>query len=255
MKIETAQNYPPVTREKELQDLPWAISTALPLFVFLGPYILTALSPDVAFYQTWIESEQGLVENLTVLLALLGIAVAIVAARRSTQAQHRLLTAWLVLFAVGFLYVATEEASWGQHWFPWETPDWLASANRYGEANLHNTAYGIDRIPKSIVGLCIVLGGLAWPLYRRWRGIVWRDAKDWQRWLLPTNRTVLMATCFLFAWLVNRVQVWFELDHEGGDGFANQEHRELMMVAFLLIYTISIAQRLRIKGSALKQGA
>jgi hypothetical protein len=172
--------------------MPASLSVGLPLFVFLGPAILTLLIPDQEFVEIWIESERGLVENLTTVLAIIGVVVALVAVRRSAQLPNRLLTVWLVLFALGFLYIATEETSLGQHWIPWKTPDWLADVNRYGEANLHNVSTTIDRIPKTIVGLVVVLAGVGWPLYRRWRGIVLGGATDWRRWFLPTDGTLLL---------------------------------------------------------------
>jgi hypothetical protein len=227
------------------QDLPSSLSVGLPLFVFLGPAVLTLLSPDQEFVEFWIESELGLVENLTTLFALFGFVLALVAVRRSTRVRNRLLTAWLLLFAIGFLYIATEEASWGQHWISWKTPEWLAELNRQNEANLHNVSLAMDRIPKTIVGVLVVLGGVGWPLFRRWQGIAWRCRTDWRRWLLPTDGTFLLAVFFLCAWLVDRTLVWLELARSGGDGFSHQEHRELLMVTFLLLYTLSIARRLR----------
>ena len=233
------------------QDLPVSLSVGLPLFVFLGPAVLTMLSPDQEFVEIWIESELGLVENLTTLFALFGVVSALVAGRRSARVTNRLLTGWLVLFALGFLYIATEEASWGQHWFSWKTPEWLAEVNRYGEANLHNVSHAMDRIPKTIVGVLVVLGGVGWPLFRRWQGIAWRRTTDWRRWLLPTDGTFLLAVFFLFAWLVDRTLVWLDLDRPGGDGFSRQEHRELLMITFLFLYTLSIARRLRGERSSL----
>ena len=227
------------------QDSPIRYSIGLPLFVFLGPAVLTLLSPDQEFVEIWIESEQGLVENLTTLFAVFGLIVSLVAARRSTRLSNRLLTGWLILFALGFLYIATEEASWGQHWIAWQTPDWLAEVNRYGEANLHNTSYVLDRIPKTVVGVSVVLSGVGWPLYRRWQHIVLPDPMDWRRWLLPTDGTLLLAVLFLFTWLVDRTLVWLDLDRSGGDGFSHQEHRELIMVTFLFLYTLSINRRLQ----------
>jgi hypothetical protein len=225
--------------------MPASLSVGLPLFVFLGPAILTLLIPDQEFVEIWIESERGLVENLTTVLAIIGVVVALVAVRRSAQVPNRLLTVWLVLFALGFLYIATEETSLGQHWIPWKTPDWLADVNRYGEANLHNVSTTIDRIPKTIVGLVVVLAGVGWPLYRRWRGIVLGGATDWRRWFLPTDGTLLLAAFFLSAWLIDRTLVALDMERSGGDGFSHQEHRELLMVTFLFLYTVSITRRLR----------
>jgi hypothetical protein len=215
------------------------------LFVFLGPAVLTQLSPDQEFVEIWIESELGLVENLTVVFAIFGLTISLVAARRSARLSNRLLTGWLILFALGFLYIATEEASWGQHWIAWQTPDWLAQINRQGEANLHNVSDSLDKVPKSVVGVLLVLGGVGWPLFRRWQGIELPDTIDWRRWLLPTDGTSPLAVIFLFTWLVDRTLVWLDLARQGGDGFSHQEHRELLMVTFLFLYALSIERRLR----------
>ncbi len=41
--------------------------------------------------------------------------------------------------ALGSLYIAGEEMSWGQHFFHWNTPEYWAEVNRQQETNLHNT--------------------------------------------------------------------------------------------------------------------
>ena len=73
--------------------------------------------------------------------------------------------AWLAAFLLGFLHIAGEEVSWGQHWFGWATPDWLAHLNLYGETILHNLSYAMDRVANSILGIQIVVFGLLRPLW------------------------------------------------------------------------------------------
>lgn len=226
-------------------DLPFRYAVGLPLFVFLGPAILSLLIADKDLVAVWIESERGLVENLTMLLALAGAIIAVKGARRAAKLSSRLLTAWLCLFAFGFLYIATEEASWGQHWIAWPTPDWLMEINRYGEANLHNTYRFIDRVPKTIVGITVALAGVGWPLYRRWKQLDLGDKMNWRRWLLPTDATLLIGSFFVFAWIVDRVLIWNDLGRQLGDGFSHSEHRELMMITFLFLYVLCIEHRLR----------
>ncbi len=196
-------------------DLPVSLSVGLPLFVFLGPAVLTILIADQKFVEIWIESELGLVENLTTLFALFGVMVALVAARRSARATNRILTVWLALFALGFIYIAIEETSLGQHWIPWKTPEWFAVYNRYGEANLHNISYSIDRIPKAVVGIFVILGCVGWPILRRWQGIELRGTTDWRRWLLPADGTFFVAAGGLLLWLIDRTLVWLDLDRGG----------------------------------------
>jgi len=225
--------------------LPLNYSVGLPLFVFLGSAILTLLIPNKEFVAIWIESERGLVENLTALLALCGMVVSLIGARRAAKLSNRMLTAWLGLFALGFLYIATEEASWGQHWVAWQTPDWLKDVNRYGEANLHNTYRVVDRVPKTIMGSAVVLAGVGWPLYRRWKGVDLGDKMNWRRWLLPTDGTLLIGAFFVVAWILDRILVWLDMERPGGDGFSHSEHRELLIITFLFLYAFCIERRLR----------
>ena len=81
-------------------------------------------------------TERGLTENFTALMLL---GTSILTAASTTRWCHRnwLLTAPLG-FAVMFFLAAGEEASWGQHWLKFSTPDALAKVNSQGEMNLHN---------------------------------------------------------------------------------------------------------------------
>jgi hypothetical protein len=62
--------------------------------------------------------------------------------------------------ALSCLYIAGEEASWGQHFFHWNTPDYWAMINRQEETNLHNTYAIFEKTPRSILEVGIFVGGL-----------------------------------------------------------------------------------------------
>ncbi len=226
-------------------ELPGSLTIGLPLFLIFGLLILDLAMPGGRFRELWIDSERGLVENLTTLFALVGLCTALIGARRSSRAGLPWLTAWLALFAFGFFYMAVEEASWGQHWIGWETPEWLARHNLYGETNFHNFSYRIDRVPKSLVGACIVVMGLGWPLFRSRLEPGMPAALRPLHWILPTRTGMPMAAGIFVIWLLNRTLVVLDLDRGNSVGFAGQEHLELLMSCYLLLYTLTITRRLR----------
>jgi|GEM_PF-679591 len=66
--------------------------------------------------------------------------------------------------AISCLYIAGEEMSWGQHFFHWNTPEYWAAINRQDETNLHNAYLILEGLPRSILQVCIAIGGLGVPL-------------------------------------------------------------------------------------------
>jgi hypothetical protein len=72
---------------------------------------------------------------------------------------------WTVslIAALSCLYIAGEEASWGQHFFHWNTPEYWAVINNQGETNLHNAYLITEGLPRSILGICVAIGGLGVP--------------------------------------------------------------------------------------------
>jgi len=73
---------------------------------------------------------------------------------------------WTValLAALACVYFAGEEMSWGQHFFHWSTPDYWTTVNRQAETNLHNTYDVFEKTPRSLLELCIIIGGLLIPI-------------------------------------------------------------------------------------------
>ena len=131
----------------------------------------------------------------------------------------------------------------------WETPAWLAERNRYGEANLHNFSYSADRIPKSIVGACIVIGGIGWPLFRSRLEPRLPDGLRWATWILPLRAAMPMAVGFFVMWLINRSFIWLDFNQRSGDGFGGQEHMELLMSTYLFLYILALAHCLKTRRS------
>lgn len=84
-----------------------------------------------------VAGREMLVENLGAVAFLATSVIYFAMARKARGAPRprRLLLAGLGLF---FLLAGGEEASWGQHWLGFETPDELKELNAQQETNLHN---------------------------------------------------------------------------------------------------------------------
>ena len=74
------------------------------------------------------------------------------------------LFAWVALAALACLYIAGEEASWGQHQLGWVTPAGWNALNDQGETNLHNISSWFDQKPRLLLEVGVVVGGIVIPL-------------------------------------------------------------------------------------------
>lgn len=205
-----------------------------------------ALSPWPGAVRLIIGSEAGLVEVLTVLAALLGSATAGAVAGRVASAGMRWTALWFALFALGLFVLAGEEASWGQHWLRFGTPEGWAQRNLQGETNLHNASLATERIPKTLFSLGVLLTGVIWPLVYRKTGRL-HPRLPGAAFIWPDPRLATAAAIALALRVVERVWVWLDLE----DGVlrpwyvAHKESIELFMTLFILMHLLHVRERLR----------
>ena len=204
-----------------------------------------ALSPWPSAVHAVVASEAGVVEVLTFLLALLGAAAAGRVAWRCAADRRLGLAVWFGLFAAGLIVLAGEEASWGQHWLRFATPEDWAQANLQGETNFHNASLATERIPKTLLSIAVLLTGVLWPLFYRRTGrlhpplpgadVIW-----------PDPRLATAAVIALALRLCERVWVW--LDFEDGVlrpwYVAHKESIELFMIVFVLTHLLHVHARI-----------
>ena len=184
--------------------------------------------------------ELGIVENLTVLLLVLALLVTIAVLIRFGKSLHLRVKIFLLLYCLGCIYFAGEEASWGQHWFGWESSEYFMQANDQQETNFHNTSIWLDRVPKSIVSLLVFLGGIVAPLWFAYRGIEINAQKPgwwlWPTWIcLPSAVIATIAT-----WpskIENAAGMKFYFDQA-------QETKEAFFACFILLFILSLSIRL-----------
>jgi len=135
----------------------------VPLFVAVAAPVIYAIDRD--FYNEAINQEGwGLLELAHVVIPLIAFVLAIAILRDPLVRRSVFLRLWIGLAALGSLYIAGEEASWGQHLIGWDTPEGWQAVNDQNETNLHNISSWLDQKPRLLMQLGIIVGGIVLPL-------------------------------------------------------------------------------------------
>ncbi len=234
----SSNDMPSGSRNHELHLFWWLY---FPLLFFCFRYAVFIFTDTRSGMESWVRGELGLVENLTVVFSAAAMILTLSVILRLGRSLPPLLNLFLVVYALGCLYFAGEEASWGQHWFGWETTgEYFLERNDQLETNLHNTSIWLDRIPKAIVSLGIFIGGIIVPLSFRFRGKT-VDYKSRFWWLWPTwicLPTAIFATTVTWPGKIERytdLSFYFELSNE---------MKEFYIGYFFLLFIASLAVRL-----------
>jgi hypothetical protein len=147
-----------------------------------------------------------------------------------------LLKIWIGLGALGCLYIAGEEISWGQWFFHWSTPEVWQAVNDQGETNLHNISSWFDQKPRLLLEIGVVTGGLVLPwLLRRRPALV----PSWLQVLTPPPRLGVIAALYVFVRLADWLSVY------AGHGLyeRSSEIFECAMFYFVLLYILYVRDR------------
>ncbi len=231
---------------KTLRDLPiwwWAGIPAAMLLLTLYAYFFSAELMTLLIRRDDHPDGGGISENGILVVLIPGILAGI-----AILWHHRgLLPSWMVSWLLGAVlacvYFAGEEASWGQHYFHWMTPEIIHGLNDQHETNLHNTSTWFDQKPRALVEFGMVFGSLLVPLIRRFRpSALWAD-RDWSRWFWPTKVGIPAVAAFLFTLVVGLVAKKtgrIDLRQLGSN-----ELREFYIAIFLSTYLLSLWYRLR----------
>lgn len=185
----------------------------------------------------------GIAENGTVLFLIPGIIAGVAVLLHYRRLLPLWFVGWLIGAVLACIYVAGEEASWGQHYFGWMTPESLVKLNDQNETNLHNTSTWLDQKPRALVELGMVFGTLIVPFVRRFRPrALWAD-REWSRWFWPTPVGIPVVAAFLFSLVVALIaKKTGRIDlHQLG----SNELREFYVGFYLATYLLSLWYRLR----------
>ena len=217
----------------------------IPLATFVAVLVLSvALAPWPSLVARLLAGETGFVELLTVALALWGVWVSIRIVLDRKRLPTPALALWYGLFAIGLFLLAGEEASWGQSWFGWQTPEGYAAINRQQETNLHNLHSAAESLPKALLVLAALFGGLVWPLVARRRnmGSVLPGVLGW---IWPSTVIWPAAALTWVARLGERVMVWTDMeDLAYGQYDALRECIELFAVLYVIAYLYNVRTRM-----------
>jgi len=135
----------------------------VPLFVAVAAPVIYAIDRD--FYDEAINQEGwGLLELLHVVIPLAAFVLALAILRHPLVRRSSFLRLWIGVAALGSLYIAGEEASWGQHLIGWDTPERWQAINDQNETNLHNISSWLDQKPRGLLLIGIFVGGIILPL-------------------------------------------------------------------------------------------
>lgn len=190
--------------------------------------------------RTWVVSERGFVEFLHVIIPLVSTILALRLLLMPQQRRHRGLWVWLALAALGSFYITGEEASWGQHYLQWTTPESWQAINDQGETNLHNTSSWFDQKPRMLLELGIIIGGIVVPLVALKRPSIRRTQLGI---ILPPLLCLPSAALAELTRLSERV---LDIVQPNTQLFSRaSEVQETYFYVFILLYLIVLGRRLR----------
>lgn len=202
-------------------------------------FLLVSAQAFPASYEDWIGSELGVLEFLHIAIPAISMILALRLLFRPESGRYRFLRIWLSLAVLGLLFIAGEEASWGQHYLQWDTPETWQRINDQGETNLHNTSSWLDQKPRTLLEMGIIIGGLIiplaalrWPAIRRHRLAI----------ILPP------MVCLPSAALAEVIRLSERILDKTAPGtqlfYRASEIQELYFYLFILLYLIILRRRL-----------
>lgn len=226
--------------------------TALFLVALVGMFYFF---PRNDMYHLLMRSELGVIENLTVLLCLVAVYLSVKCYKIAGSLPcSQLFKAFFIFFAVGSFVLAGEEASWGQHYFGWESTEYMVANNIQKETNLHNLSNGAEQLPKILLHLAALVS-IIWVVAVKVKSLQ-LDKKELWYWLMPTSVTLWPAVVGLAVRLWERSYVWRGIkdwgktDSSSLDAFKElKEVNETFLLLFCVTYLASILYRYHNKDS------
>ncbi len=223
---------------KDLHKIIWLL---LPIVVTLIPYIARIMGAHTDGYMY---GEKGFIENITVIFLLTAIIACLLFLFAKEKIQFSGIKAWMVLFLLSAIYYAGEEMSWGQHFFGWGTPDQWTEFNDQQETNLHNTAAIFDQIPRTLLSLAALIGGVLIPIFRKYKNHI-PSKESFFDWLLPTYVCLPAALLSLLVSWHEKIYKLLEVNIPAVLDIRAGETKECLLALFMMVYALSIWYRNR----------
>ena len=216
------------------------LAILLPLIICIYFMVITIAMPEKMLL--YIAKDQhdggGLVEHLTVITLIPGIVLGLFAfIRYRTQIHPWWAAYWLLIWVLACIYFAGEEASWGQWYFGWETPETYSQINDQNETNLHNTSSWLDQKPRTLVEIWIFVTGFIFPIVNRFKNKKTISSRFY--WIHPMPILFSSAAFFTFV----RLSEWIEFQNIN-NFIGSSEFREFTIALFLMLFLLSYFARL-----------
>ena len=217
----------------------------VPIALLVLTFVFLQIDRDLFVW--WVRTETGPGENITAGLFVISGVLAFIIARRKEAIPVRWLRGSFIAIGVLAFLVAGEEWSWGQHFFGWGTPEWLASINSQQETNLHNVAHRtLDQKPRAIFSIVVLVVAVIVPLLRH--RLTWIDRYPVLDWLMPGRFLIPTALIIVLPRVIDRFQVWFDTHLPGALFIPTrdfQEIQELFIAIFVFFYLVNLLLRIR----------
>ncbi len=156
----------------------WNISSAAIIFFLILPFLVMLMGAASALFgkatYLWVAGEDGIAENIQVVLFALTLLLGLFVARRYWQAGDKLIGILYLFLCLGLFFLVGEEISWGQRIFNWQTTGVMAEINTQNETNIHNisgfkTAFKWVQMLVGAYGLFLPLMVGRWHNQSSWR--------------------------------------------------------------------------------------
>lgn len=221
---------------------PLKISLFVSLFYIWIPVlsyiaIVFVAASDPSLYRAVATGEDGVIELLHVALGFVGFLIALRLLYWFWKQKNRLGIAFAVFSALVCLYIALEEASYGQHMFGWEAEGLFLEVNKQQETNLHNISSWFNEKPRVILELAIILGGLLLPAFP---GLFMRFVPEGLRSYAPTVLFLPTSILVVVSRLPERLGLKGLEPYIGS--IRHSEVQELYMFLFIGLYIYFVLQ-------------
>jgi hypothetical protein len=140
----------------------WIVLFPIVVFTLFTVAMSIDKTQDYAFA---LVKENALVDWLTWIPALVGGVLGIaLAVRERRRGKESLIWLFYLIFALGLIFIAGEETSWGQNLYHYQTPGFFARYNEQGDVTLHNLdgMNGRNHFLRLGFGVGGLIGLLAW---------------------------------------------------------------------------------------------
>ena len=222
-------------------DLPEWLWLYFPFVMLVALILAYIIAPNIFFIMIAKDSAKlslAIVEHGTVLVLLPGILAGLwLLIKRNNVLPNYWIKLWFFGWVSACIYFAGEEASWGQWFFHWNSPEWFIAHNEQQETNLHNLSSWLNQKPRALVELWVVIAGCIIPLYYLITGQQIKYS-DWRYWCYTTKVCLPTGLCFLLIRIAKSIDIRVAQD------FAlSSELREYYIATFLSIYLMSACKR------------